>query len=299
MLRIKGRVGVLVGMLAALAGAAEAKPVVFVSIPPQAWLVKRLAGESVAVETLLAAGSNPHTFEPGARQVKRLAEASLYLTVGMPFEAPLVGRAARLNAGLAVAGMDAGIAKRGAAEAHDREHGEAGHVCAAGGDPHIWLSPRLFCAMATNTAAALERLLPEQRQALAANLAGTVSAIQACDRELRAAVVGSGLKAWAAYHPSWGYFAEDFGLALLVIEADGKAPPARHLAEVIGRARAAGVAVVFAERQYDPKPAQTVAQQIGARLETVDPLQEEWPALMRGLAEKIGPAEGRRPGKGF
>ena len=63
---------------AALTAAAE-RPVVFVSIPPQAWLVRRLAGDSVEVETLLTPGANPHTFEPGARQVKKLAGASLYL----------------------------------------------------------------------------------------------------------------------------------------------------------------------------------------------------------------------------
>ena len=31
----------------------------------------------------------------------------------------------------------------------------------------------------------------------------------------------------------------------------------------------AGVKVVFAERQYDPKPAEVVAEQIGARLEAI------------------------------
>jgi len=47
------------GLLAALG--AQARPVVFVSIPPQAWLVKRLAGDAAEVQTLLAAGVNPHT----------------------------------------------------------------------------------------------------------------------------------------------------------------------------------------------------------------------------------------------
>ena len=295
MLRVRKKAVFLVVMLAALAWAGEQKPVVFVSIPPQAWLVKRLAGEAVEVEALLTAGGNPHTFEPGARQVKRLADAALYLTVGMPFERPLVGRAARLNAGLTVVAMDAGIAKRGAEAGHDHGHGAAKHVCSAAGDPHVWLSPRLFCAMATNTAAALERVWPQRRQVFAANLAATLAEIQSADRALREAAGATVVKTWAAYHPSWSYFAADYGLTLLVIEEDGKAPPARHLAEVIGQARAAGVKVVLAEPQYDRRPAQIVADQVGARLEALDPLQEEWPALMRQLAEKLGPAGSPRP----
>lgn len=293
------RAGLLIAMLASWACAEQKKPVVFVSIPPQAWLVKRLAGESVDVETLLAAGGNPHTFEPGAKQVKRLSEAALYLTVGVPFESALVGRAARLNAGLAVAGMDAGVGKLGVAcePGHEHSHGGPGQgcACAAGGDPHIWLSPRLFCAMASNTVAALGRAWPERRKTFEANLDGAVADIQSADRAVRESASGASAKTWVAYHPSWSYFARDYGLTLLVIEKDGKAPSARHLAEVIGQARAAGVKVVFAEPQYDRRPAQTVAGQIGARLETVNPLQEDWPALMRGLADILGPADSRRP----
>ena len=257
---------------------------VFVSIPPQVWLVKRLAGEAVDVETLLTPGANPHTFEPGARQVKKLAGASLYLTLGMPFETRLAGRAGQLNPALKVVGMDAGIAKFGA-----DDHGHhAGHDdCTAGGDPHIWLSPRLFCAMASNTVVALEQAFPQRRAEFSANLVKTVAEIGETDRAVRGAVQKVTEKTWVVYHPSWGYFAADYGLTLLVIEQDGKAPAARHLAEVIGQARAAGVKVVFAEPQYDKRPAQTLADQIGARLETINPLQEDWVALMRDVAAKL------------
>jgi len=264
--------------------AAEERPVVFVSIPPQAWLVKRLAGEAVGVETLLTAGANPHTFEPGARQVKKLAGASLYLTLGMPFETRLAGRAGKLNPALKVLGMDAGIVKAGADE-HDHH---AGHDdCTAGGDPHIWLSPRLFCAMASNTVTALEQVIPQRRAEFSANLLKTVAEIGETDRAVRDAVQKVAERTWVVYHPSWGYFAADYGLTLLVIEQDGKAPAARHLAEVIGQARAAHVNVVFAEPQYDKRPAQTLADQIGARLETINPLQEDWVALMRAVAAKL------------
>lgn len=270
----------------ALTSQAGERPVVFVSIPPQAWLVKRLAGETVEVQTLLPAGANPHTFEPGARQVKKLAEASLFLTLGLSFETRLVERAGKLNAALTVAGMDAGVVK---IRADGHEHGRPGahDCCSEGGDPHIWLSPRLFCAMASNTVAALERLVPQHGAALRANLEKTVAEIGVSDRAVREAARASGVKTWVVYHPSWSYFAADYGLALLVIEEDGKAPAARHLADVIRQARAAGVTRVFAEPQYDKRPAQTLAEQLGAQLEMIDPLQEDWPSLMRDVALKL------------
>jgi len=283
------RAGACGSLLALLAFAAPAQasdcPVVFVSIPPQAWLVKRLAGETVEVQTLLVAGANPHTFEPGARQIKKLSEASLFLTIGMPFERLLAERAAKLNPRLAVAGVDAGIAKLGS---HAHGHDHPGHLCSSeGGDPHIWLSPRLFSVMASNTAAALAQALPLPREALEQQLIRTVAEIGEVERAVRAATQALRVKTWVVYHPSWSYFAQDYGLSLLVLEEDGKAPSARHLAEVIERARAAGVRTVFAEAQYDKRPAQTLAAQLGARVETLDPLREDWPALMREAVEKL------------
>ncbi|HNX35025.1 MAG TPA: zinc ABC transporter substrate-binding protein [Kiritimatiellia bacterium] len=273
-------------------GATERPAVVFVSIPPQAWLVKRLAGEAAEVQTLLPPGANPHTYEPSARQIRKLSEASLYLTVGIPFEKPMAARAGRLNAALSVAAMDAGLQKRGA---HEHDHAgaaEAGHDCLAGGDPHVWLSPRLLCAMASNTVAALARALPQRQPALAAALETTVAEIRATDAAARAALRELPVRTWVVYHPSWGYFADEYGLTLLAVEEDGKAPSARHLAEVIAQAQAAGVKTVFTEPQYDRRPAETLARQVGARVAVIDPLQEDWPALIRDVAEKLS---GRQP----
>ena len=49
--------------------------------------------------------------------------------------------------------------------------------------------------------------------------------------------------------------------------------------------------VVFAEPQYDKRPAQTLADQVGARLEMIDPLREDWAALMRDVAAKLAGAK--------
>ena len=65
---------------ALLTTGAAPKPIVFVTIPPQRWLVLTLAGEAVEVELLVAPGQNPHTFEPTGRQLARLARAPGRLT---------------------------------------------------------------------------------------------------------------------------------------------------------------------------------------------------------------------------
>ncbi|MDD4101574.1 MAG: zinc ABC transporter substrate-binding protein [Kiritimatiellae bacterium] len=262
---------------------AQGRPVVFVSIPPQAWLVKRLAGEEVEVQTLLTPGANLHTYEPDALQIKKLSGAGLYLTLGIPFEVALAQRAARLNPGLRVDAMDKGIVKIGG-----HAHGHNGTQCCPGGeDPHIWLSPRLMAAMASNTVEVLCLLLESPPGAYAERLRATVAEIEAADAAVRERLQVLSVRTWVAYHPSWSYFAADYGLRLLVIEQDGKSPPARHLAGVIRESRLAGVRKVFTEPQYDRRPAETLALQLKADLLVIDPLREDWPALLREVAASL------------
>lgn len=250
------------------------RPAVFVSIPPQAWLVRAIAGGRLDVRVLLPRGADPHTYEPTARQMRALSGAALYLTQGMPFEEKILPRAAALNPSMAVAPMDEGIAKRG---------GGPGRP----GDPHVWLSPPLFARMATNTVRALERAFPEGRGAWRAGLDRASAPIRAADAAFRRKSDGN--RAWAVYHPAWDYLADAYGWKLLVIERDGRPPSARSLAAIIKAARRAGVATVLVHPQNDPRPARLVAEQIGARLVEADPLQEDWPALMRRLAALLDP----------
>jgi len=144
-----------------------------------------------------------------------------------------------------------------------------------------------MCAMASNTLAALAEALPENRTQMTENLHGAMAEILAADDTVRAELKGLKSRTWVVYHPSWGYFAETYGLTLLILEQDGKTPSAKHLAQVIRQAQAAGVKTVFTEPQYDKRPARILAEQIGARLTVIDPLQEDWPALMRDVAKKL------------
>lgn len=277
-----------------ICGMARARevPLIFVSIPPQAWLVRELAGELVAVDTLLKAGANPHSFEPTSRQLRSLAQAKLYLTIGMPFEQVLVQRVAALNRGMASVGMDVGIEKLGGTHHHHADgddHAAHGGSCCAhdGHDPHIWLEPKLMCMMASNTTTALMALLPERRTELQARLKDTVRGVVALDSEIRERLSKLAPRAWVVYHPSWSYFARSYDLRLIAVEEDGKAPSARHLAGVIKEAREVGVKAVFAEPQYDKRAAATLAKQLGARMTMIDPLAEDWPQLLRTVSERL------------
>jgi zinc transport system substrate-binding protein len=59
---------------------------VTVSIPPQAYLVERIAGEDVKVLTLVQGGESPATYQPTDHQVSEVMRSSVYFRLGVPFE---------------------------------------------------------------------------------------------------------------------------------------------------------------------------------------------------------------------
>jgi zinc transport system substrate-binding protein len=252
-------------------GPEPARPLVVVSVLPQAYFVERLAGDAVEIDVMIPPGASPHTHEPTVRQMKALSRAKLYLAVGHPhftFEGEWLGRLGRTG-GLRVVAMASGV------------------PCRDEDDPHVWVSPAAARVLARNAAAALGELLPDRRAEIEDRLALFLAEIDAVDAEIRDTLAGRSESAFLVFHPSWGCFASDYGLEQLAIEHEGKEPTAGQLARLIERARAEGVRAVLVAPQYSRESAEAVASEIGAEVRTVDPLSRDWPAMMRSLARAL------------
>ncbi len=275
-------------LVAAGVACAAATPVVYVGIPPQRWLVQQLASNRVQIGLLLAPGQNPHTFEPTSRQVRDLAAAQVYLLMGLPFERALVTKVKAINPRLRVYDLGAGIPRRSSAvHRHLGDSDHAHDACAEGSDPHVWLTPAAMGRMASNAVAALVALDPEGEGIYAARLSLLQERLARLDTDLRTLLTPALGGVMLTYHASWGYLTDAYGLRMVSIEAEGRAPAARQLAAMIDLAREAKVRRIFTEPPYDPKPCQTLARQIGAEVVTINPLAESWDTNLRAIAEQI------------
>ena len=94
-------------------------------------------------------------------------------------------------------------------------------------------------------------------------------------------------KTFFVFHPAFGYFADAYGLHQQGVEVDGKSPTMKQLEKLIRDAGEHQAKVIFAEPQFSISTAETVAKQIGARVETLDPLGEDYFANMRHIANEI------------
>ncbi len=254
----------------------ETRPLVMVSVLPQKYVVDRIAAEWVRVEVMIPPGANPQSYEPSLSTMAHFGEAALYVKVGhphFPFEEAWLDRILAEAPGLPVVDCSKGIESRE-------------------GDPHIWLAPRHVEQMAIEIEAALEKILPDQREKLAANLASLRSEIAALDGDIRKQLADKKGGRFLVLHPAWGYFAEAYGLEQVAIEHEHKEPGAHELAELIEHAKEEGVKVVFVQPQFDPSAAETLAREIGARIEPLDPLAYDWPANLRRAAKALAEGTG-------
>ncbi len=271
------------------AASAPDKPIeVVAGLPPIAYLAERVAGDHVAVQVLLQAGQDPHTFALTPKQMMALGRARLLLTVGMPFEKRLAEKAKASDLPLRLVDVTVGIRKRSIDDGPGTAHDDDGHGHAAGDpDPHVWLSPPLLKTQATNIAKALEQIDPGRAANYEKNLAALHRDLDATDAKLSKLLVPLRGKPMLVFHPAFGYFADTYGLKQEAVEAGGKPPTPRQLRALVKKAKAEDVKVIFLQPQYDPRAAQTVADAIGAKVVTIDDLRKDVLRNLQEIGEKI------------
>lgn len=73
------------------------------------------------------------------------------------------------------------------------------------------------------------------------------------------------------YHPALSYFARDYGLHQIPIEAGGKEPSPAHLKALIDTCSSENVHVIFVQPEFDRRNAELIAQQTGTRVVDINP----------------------------
>ncbi len=253
-----------------------------VSIAPQAWLVEQIGGSLLQVETLVPAGSSPHTYEPKISQLKSLATASLYFSLGISFERAWLPRIKAMSKNMQVLPMDKNINKIPIAE-----HGHAVHAALL--DPHVWTAPKNMLIMAKNTLLALQKVDADHAQIYEKRYEAVKIKIQNLDHELSEsfASLPANKRVFLVFHPAWGYFAKAYGLQQVAIEIQGREPRLKDMQNIVDTARAINAQALFVQPQIAHKSAQTVASEIGAQLIVADPLAKNWLENLHAVAVSL------------
>jgi len=289
---------------------AEKKLTVTVSIVPQKYFVKKIAGENVAVNVMVVKGASPATYEPKPSQMLKLVKSDIYFSIGVPFEKSWLHKFKSVAKNTVFSETQEGIELREISkhthhgEEHGHEHDDHGHKDEHvenhkhdnddhghdhGGmkDPHVWLSPRLAKVQAENILKVLVKADKKNTVEYKENYEKFIKEIEILDKKIKEVFKKSDTKSFMVFHPSWGYFSDDYGLEQIAVEIDGKEPSAKEMAELIKEAKEEHIKAVFIQPQFSRKAAKTIAKQLGAKVLVADSLSEDWADNLLELAEII------------
>jgi len=263
-----------------------------VSILPQKYFIERIGGNHVEVNVMVGPGESPHSYEPKAAQMTALSQSVVYFKIGVEFEAVWMERMQSINPDMRIMDLSEDIVKIEMAThdqdegGSDKENAESHHDEVL--DPHIWTSPENGRVIAQKVFETLADLDPLHQEEYRSNLEHLLADIQNLQDDIQTSISGLENREFMAFHPAWGYFADEFNLTQIPIEVGGTEPSAQELAQVIQEAKNKNIRVIFAQPEFSTRSAEYIASEIGGKVILISPLAEDWLENLRQVADTMG-----------
>ncbi|MEY4874240.1 MAG: hypothetical protein RJB41_942 [Actinomycetota bacterium] len=173
------------------------KPTIVVTYSVLGDIVEQLVGDLATVIVVIPDGQDPHEFQPSAKDIETLNNASIVVSNGLDFEEGLLDPlATAANLGILEFRLGDNVTTR---------------VLDGGADPHLWLSPAKFLEAIPALTAAIEK-------ATGLDLADQSVAItsQLTEIDAQVASILSGITCnLVSGHDEMGYFADRYGCTVI------------------------------------------------------------------------------------
>ena len=245
------------------------------SFYPMAEFARNVAGDKAEVFVLVPDGAEAHDWEPSPSDLSRLGKAQVFVYNGVVEPWAKQALTALSERKILAVQTGLGLYER-AGETHEEEHHHHDHGCAHGKqDPHVWISPKKAIKQVERITAVLCEADAENAKYYQDNSAKYVEQLKALDIQLTNLAKNAPRKVFVTAHAAFGHLADDYGLKQLAV--NGLSPHAEptpaDLQRLIKVVKEENVRYVFFETLTDPKLAKLVADETGAEISVLDPLE--------------------------
>lgn len=252
--------------------------IVYTSVYPVYDFSKQIGGDLVNVVNLMPAGAEPHDWEPGVSDIKRLEEAEIFVYCGSGMEHWVEDILKTLqNQTLIVVEASRGIDSLSDTEDHDHDHSHDSTSSEKHSDPHVWLNPQYAKKQAENIRDGLAKADPENRDYYESNFISFSEKIDKLDVDFSEGLKDITIKDLVVTHESFGYLCDAYNLRQIGIEgllSDSEPSPAR-MAKIIDFIRENQISAIFAEESVSSKAAQAIASETGATIFSLDSIERQ------------------------
>ena len=226
-----------------------------------------VGGSDVSVHQLLQPNTDPHEYEPRPADVEATAQADLVLESGDRLDSWMEKVVSRSGGHPSVVDLGAAVPVRIPGE---RSGPEASRF-----DPHWWHDPRNAIAAVRRIEAALASARPAARAAFSHRADAYVVRLRTLDRRIADcfARIPKAERELVTDHDAFNYFAARYGIrvvgAIIPSQTSQAQPSAGETARLIALIRREHVHAVFPESSLNPRLAEAVARETGARSDLV------------------------------
>jgi zinc transport system substrate-binding protein len=235
-----------------------------------------VGGDLVTVTDLTPPGQGPHDLELQPAQMGSFESSDLAVFLGRGFQPQVEAAIAQAPESLTALDLLDTVDLLSVDPQLDGTQGEVdGEVLEGDVDPHVWLDPSRMITMVeaiTNTFAELD---PDNEDQYRANADEYLTDIRGLDGEYRTALAECRSRVIVTSHRAFGYLADTYDLRQIPIAgiSPDVEPDPRTLEAIAAEAEAEGVTTIFLESIAPPDLAETVANEIGAELDLLDPIE--------------------------
>jgi len=239
---------------------------------PMYYFTQKVAGSSANVELLIPNGAEPHDWEPTAKDMAKIQDADMFIYNSRYFESWTEKVLKSIDdSDLTVVEASKGIEMMNALESEEEHHSDH----ASSKDPHVWLSPVLAQQEVDTISKAIKQLDPKNKNQYEKNAEDFKSQLVNLDQLYKESVDQAKKKEFVTQHAAFGYLAKQYGLTQIPIAglSPDVEPTLGKLKELTEVTKKKHVKVIYFEGLTSSKVAQTLANEIGAKTEVLNPLE--------------------------
>jgi zinc transport system substrate-binding protein len=236
---------------------------------------RQVGGEHADVVALIPPGAEPHDWEPSAKDMALIKDADVFVYNGIvegwaeqALSSASSDHRVVVEASKGIELME-GLPEE-EEEGHDHED-EEGHVL----DPHLWLDPVMAQKEVASIQAAFEQADPANKDDYKSNAEAYITKLKELDAAYQKGLADVKHKEFVTQHAAFGYLAKQYGLTQVPIAglSPEQEPSPDQLADIVKFAKEHQVQTIFFETLVDPKVAKTVADEIGAKTDVLNPIE--------------------------
>ena len=235
---------------------------------------KNIVGDKADVSMLITGGTEPHDYEPSAKDIARIQDADVFVYNSNEMETWVESVLANIDkkktkvieASDAIELMEGSESEEGEEAEHGHEHGL---------DPHVWLDPVLVKKEVAAISDGIIEVDEKNKATYEENTKNYQGQLSELDKTFKEAFKTAKNREFVTQHAAFGYLAKQYDLKQVSISgiSPDQEPSPSELAKIEDFVKKNKVDYIYTEELASSKIAETIANATGAKMIDLNTLE--------------------------